>query len=406
MNRYYFICILSCFIIGCSLIITIFIRKNPQLPIFLSQVSLSSIPLFVNPDDEIIDRQDEWKYQNSITGQWYHWRTVYKKQNNDTEWRVKWLNIPPTSSLGVIVYLTIRHEIDSLKKSLVQLSRLLVNNPRPVVIFHEGDFSDDNIQQSLAQLLGSRTPLAFERIQFSTGPEGPWSVPRQSNSKYNDMCRFFTVMLPNHPLLTLFTFYWRLDSHSYIFGPKPIEDPFEIMQKRRIQYAFIMANEEGKVFATGLWPFFREFQKNHSLKASAAFKKTQTTQFGQYSLAIIFTNFAIANVSLFRDHSLMRAWLHKVDRNGGIYRHRWGDAPVHTLALTQFIERDQIVRLRYFGYFHRREYVCASGIEGDSCKKQVQPFLTDPRTEYLNYDDGCWPSSQNPLCHYYPEIRL
>ncbi|CAF1582296.1 unnamed protein product [Adineta steineri] len=101
----------------------------------------------------------------------------------------------------------------------------------------------------------------------------------------------------------------------------------------------------------------------------------------------------------------MRAWLHLVDRNGGIYRYRWGDAPIHTLALTQFLQRNEIVRLRYFGYFHRREYVCANGTEEQLCKQEVKSFLTNPHVQYLNYDDGCHPSSKIPLCHYYPEIK-
>ena len=103
---------------------------------------------------------------------------------------------------------------------------------------------------------------------------------------------------------------------------------------------------------------------------------------------------------------MIRTWLQTVDHSGGTYRHRWGDAPAHTLAITQFIRQDEVIRFRYFGYMHRREYVCASGTEGSRCKEQVEPFLTNSSIQYLNYDDGCWPSSSNPLCHYYPEIKL
>jgi hypothetical protein len=101
----------------------------------------------------------------------------------------------------------------------------------------------------------------------------------------------------------------------------------------------------------------------------------------------------------------MQAWLQAVDLNGGIYRHRWGDAPVHTLAISQLLQRNEIVRFRYFGYFHRHEYVCATGIEHNPCEEQARPFFTKNRT-YDNYDDGCWPSSRNPLCRYYPPIEL
>jgi hypothetical protein len=360
----------------------------------------------INLDNEISDRQDEWRYQNTITRKWYDWRTMHKNQNTDTKWRVKWLNIVPTSSLGVIVYLTRRHEVDSLNASLAQLSLLLSNNPRPVVIFHEGDFSDNDIQKSLARTLGSRTPLAFERIQFTKSANRSRSIYHGYSVSYCDMCRFFILMLPNHPLLTLFTFYWRLDAHSYIFGSKPIQDPFEIMQKRQIQYAFVMNNLEDKRFSPGLWLFFHKFLDQHCVEPSLTVRQTQTGRFGEYSLAIFFTNFAIANVSLFRDHPLIRAWLHTVDRDGGIYRYRWGDAPVHTLALTQFLKRDQIVCLRYFGYMHRNDYVCASELKQNVCIEQVRRVLRNPNMHYRNYPDACWPTPRNPFCHYFPEIRL
>ncbi len=395
INQYSSTRIFLCIIIGCSLPFSIFILKYSQ--------SSTCVPRHV--DDGIIDQQDDWKYQNSITGEWHYWRTIYKKQNNDTEWRVKWLNIAPISSLGVIVYLTTRNELDSLNKSLLQLSRLLSNNPRPVVIFHEGDLGDNDTQEALAKTLGSRTPLAFERIQFSNTTKGYRLPRRRSRFKYMNMCRFFILMLPNHPLLTLFSFYWRLDAHSYIFAPEPIKDPFEIMQKKQIQYAFVMADVDSDSYTTDLWTLFHNFINRHCIKPSLAVRETQTGWFGGYSRYIFFTNFAIANVSFFRDHPFIRAWLDRVDRNGGIYRYRWGDAPIHTLALTQFIPRDQILRLRYFGYMHRREYVCASGVEGDSCKQYVQRYLTYSKITYDNYDDGCAPTIRNPLCHYYPELR-
>ena len=167
-----------------------------------------------------------------------------------------------------------------------------------------------------------------------------------------------------------------------------------------------MASDEGTSVVDRLWPLFQEFLNDRNLTPSAAFRKAQISSSGSYSPAIVFTNFAIANVSVFRDHPLIQAWLHEVDDNGGIYRSRWGDAPLHTLALTQFIERKHIARLRYFGYFHRREYICPSGIDENLCEEQVQPFLTDPKIKYLHYTEECSTHSGNPLCHYYPKIKL
>lgn len=378
-----------------------------SIVIFIAFLTLRSKPSVCSTDSfqlEIVDRFDAWRYQNSLTGQWYPWRTISKTSIGTPKWSVKWLNTVPKSSLGVVVYLSTRNELASLNRSLGQLNRLLVTAARPVVIFHEGDLANDSLQQSLARTLGSRMPLGFERIDISANSHQPQSVHRRYPRSYFAMCRFFTLMLSTHPLLTLFNYYWRLDSHSYVFAPQPIEDPFELMQRRQIQYAFIMTNEEGEPYVTGLWKLFHDFLDRHCLKPSAGLRQTQTSWFGRYSFDIIFTNFAIANVSLWRENPMIQAWLQLVDRHGGIYRHRWGDAPIHTLALTQFLAREQIARLRYFGYFHRREYVCARETdEAVVCERQAQVFFTDPHVRYLRYDDGCF-LSRAPLCHYYREI--
>ncbi|CAF4131019.1 unnamed protein product, partial [Rotaria magnacalcarata] len=123
--------------------------------------------------------QIELAIGNIITGQWYNWRTAYKRQNNQTEWRANLLNAAPKSYLGVIVYFATLGDLKSLQTSLTQLSRTLSNNPRPVVIFHEDNLSNNDIQQSLAQILGNSTPLTFEHIKFSNSSIQPERLHRR-----------------------------------------------------------------------------------------------------------------------------------------------------------------------------------------------------------------------------------
>jgi hypothetical protein len=80
---------------------------------------------------------------------------------------VKWLNQTPVNYLGVIVYLAQRSELHKLNMSLLSLRQYL-RKSRPVVIFHEDDLNDANIQLSLANTLGSDIPLGFEHIRFPT----------------------------------------------------------------------------------------------------------------------------------------------------------------------------------------------------------------------------------------------
>ncbi|CAF4169562.1 unnamed protein product [Rotaria magnacalcarata] len=80
---------------------------------------------------------------------------------------MKWYNREPENSLGVIVYLTTVGQLSQLNASLLSLRQFLFK-PRPVVVFHEGDFNDVNVQLALANTLGSNALLAFEHIRFPT----------------------------------------------------------------------------------------------------------------------------------------------------------------------------------------------------------------------------------------------
>ncbi|CAF3619706.1 unnamed protein product, partial [Rotaria socialis] len=80
---------------------------------------------------------------------------------------MKWYNQEPENSLGGIVYLTTIGQLSQLNASLLSLRQYLFK-PRPVVVFHEGDLNDVNIQLALANTLGSNVPLGFKHIRFPT----------------------------------------------------------------------------------------------------------------------------------------------------------------------------------------------------------------------------------------------
>lgn len=67
----------------------------------------------------------------------------------------------------MIVYLASVKDMLNLTVSLLSLRQNLFK-PRPVVIFHEGDFNDEKIQLALANTLGSNISLGFEQIRFPT----------------------------------------------------------------------------------------------------------------------------------------------------------------------------------------------------------------------------------------------
>ncbi|CAF1192629.1 unnamed protein product [Rotaria sordida] len=316
---------------------------------------------------------------------------------NESGWNVKWFNQAPVDYLGVIVYLARRSELYKLNMSLLSLRRYL-RKPRPVVIFHDDDLNDIGIQLALAKTLRSDIPLGFEHIRFPAQTNIAHDHDRYPLG-YHHMCQFFAIMLPHHPLLTnMFTYYWRLDSDSHLLGPPLVDDLFDYMNEKRLQYAFVMVEVDASEYVQGLWELFHQFLARLCLKPSMAVKKTQTSFFSGYSYSIFYNNFELSNASMWRDESSIAGWLREVDEAKGIYSHRWGDAPIHTLAVTQFVERDRVVKISDLGYFHRREYVCADEVRSCVVPTHLEASANRP------FPRGCHPVT-NPLCQYYPEKR-
>jgi hypothetical protein len=63
------------------------------------------------------------------------------------------------------------------------------------------------------------------------------------------------------------------------------------------------------------------------------------------------TNLEWVRIEAFRRQEIMD-WKEEVERNGGIYRHRWGDAPLRTIVATQFLNTSRVGRFCGFSYNH------------------------------------------------------
>jgi len=56
-------------------------------------------------------------------------------------------------------------------------------------------------------------------------------------------------------------------------------------------------------------------------------------------------------LNLWRNESY-RAYFDHLDQAGGFFYERWGDAPVHSIAASLFLPKDQIHFFNDIGYFH------------------------------------------------------
>ena len=223
---------------------------------------------------------------------------------------------------------------------------------------------------------------------------------------YRHMCRFFSGPLFNHPALRAYEYVWRLDSDSFILG-KPIEDPVQEMADKNATYGWIHAYRDEQMFVAGLWDvtvaFLNELTHNDTHPEMTLESKVQeidewvpgdgTTW--QESPMCFATNCFIAKLSFFRGryarssmpptrlpatvlthtpsplssrHRDYSDYFKMVDRAGGFYTHRWGDACVHMLGVAALLRKDETLRLRGLPYWHQGTVVLpaeqhAAGLE-------------------------------------------
>jgi hypothetical protein len=76
-----------------------------------------------------------------------------------------------------------------------------------------------------------------------------------------------------------------------------------------------------------------------------------------YNLCHFWSNFEIANLNFFRSQPYLDYFNH-LDQSGGFFYERWGDAPVHTIALAAMLNRSEIHFFSDIGYRHDPYFHC------------------------------------------------
>ncbi|PBK88464.1 hypothetical protein ARMGADRAFT_1033847 [Armillaria gallica] len=106
----------------------------------------------------------------------------------------------------------------------------------------------------------------------------------------------------------------------------------------------------------------------------------------------IWSNFEIADMDFWRGPAYTDFFEH-LDKTGGFYYERWGDAPVHSIAASLFLRKDQIHFFEEIGYQHDDWSHCplsedlwikgrcscdqkhSFDYDGSSCKRQWDRFM-------------------------------
>ena len=160
-------------------------------------------------------------------------------------------------------------------------------------------------------------------------------------------------------MLDQFDYYWRVEP-DVEFHCDIDYDPFLYMQDNNLKYGFTISLTEFRKTVPTLWKTTWQFiQKNPHLINPKNTMAWLTDFWGDYNLCHFWSNFEIADLRLWRSERYMKYFEH-LDRAGGFFYERWGDAPVHSLAVTMFLQKSEVHWFHDIGYSHPGATNCPS----------------------------------------------
>ncbi|GAM40335.1 hypothetical protein TCE0_038r12608 [Talaromyces pinophilus] len=126
-------------------------------------------------------------------------------------------------------------------------------------------------------------------------------------------------------------------------------------------YGFTINIFDDPSSVASLWPETQSFLKSHPDYLAAdnslmwltdrTLRPDHTDAANGYSTCHFWSNFEIGDLDFWRSKKYQQYFEH-LDQSGGFFYERWGDAPVHSVALGLFEDNSRIHWFRDIGYQH------------------------------------------------------
>ncbi|KAF2646616.1 alpha-1,2 mannosyltransferase KTR1 [Massarina eburnea CBS 473.64] len=201
-------------------------------------------------------------------------------------------------------------------------------------------------------------------------------VQYMEKTSYHQMCRWNSGLFSQHPALATTQYYWRVEPNVHFFCDVDY-DVFGWMQDHNKTYGFNINIYDSAESVATLWPETMKFMKDHPeyLNEGNALKwledgshrpDNKKTANG-YSTCHFWSNFEVGDLSFWRSEAY-RDYFDHLDRSGGFFYERWGDAPVHSVALGLFEDKSKIHWFRDIGYQHIPFFNCPTSPKCTGCQ--------------------------------------
>ena len=156
------------------------------------------------------------------------------------------------------------------------------------------------------------------------------------------MCNFQCNLVYKEAALKLVDYAWRLDDDSRIRGPVPM-DLFQFMRDNNVDYGYNKILGDSARCVYNLW---------ETVTTYIRMKNITTQYFNTWKENMVYyNNFELSKVS-FWFSAEYQDYIEYILQAGGIYKYRWGDAPIKTLALTLFMQKNKTYDFKDIPYDH------------------------------------------------------
>ncbi|AOA61859.1 Putative mannosyltransferase [Komagataella phaffii CBS 7435] len=198
-------------------------------------------------------------------------------------------------------------------------------------------------------------------------------IPYAKSISYRHMCRYQSGFFYKHGLLQGYKYFWRVEPDVKLYCDIDY-DVFKSMEQNGKRYGFVISMME---FEKTIESLFKEVKNYLQMKGvSRLLEDTDNLSdfvydelSGDYTLCHFWSNFEIGDLDFFRGREY-NEFFDYLDSKGGFYYERWGDAPIHSIAVSLFMQWNDVKWFSDIGYRH-------------------PPYLSCPLSEEVRLEKKC-----------------
>lgn len=265
----------------------------------------------------------------------------------------------------------------------------------PILFLNDVQWSE-GFKDVLRRTVSNGTEVRFEVIE-----KGKWGFPEEMGERervkaklqmkqqgekgvgygglesYHHMCRFYSGEFYNLEALKPYKWYWRLEPNVR-YACALTYDPFAEMAKRGKVYGWTIALWEMGDTCPSLFKTTDDYRIEKGIPRTPTWNallqvmwwpapvrwllgllriSVHDSSGWKWNTCHYWSNFEIASLDFFRGREY-QDYFRYLDSKGGFYSERWGDAPVHTLAVHMLLPPEKIHHFSDIGYEHDTLWQC------------------------------------------------